>query len=128
MNFNSAVFLFIFLPVVLTGWYLLNHFHLFRGALVFLSLASLVFYAYFKPVYLFLILGSIAGNYLILYLLHYMKKGRKGILTVGILANLSLLGYFKYRDFFVDTVNTVFKADFHLLHILLPLGISFYTI
>ena len=128
MLFNSAIFLFVFLPAVLAGWYLLNRFRFYRGALIFLSLSSFVFYAYFKPVYLFLILGSIAVNYLVIYLLHHAEKRREPILAAGVLANLTLLGYFKYRDFFVGTVNTVFHSDFHLLHILLPLGISFYTI
>lgn len=128
MYFNSAIFLFVFLPLTLGGWYLLNHYNCFRGALVFLSLASLVFYGYFKPEYLILIVVSIAVNYLVLCGLHRFEKGRKGLLVFGILANLSLLGYFKYSDFFLSAVNTIFQKDYNLLHILLPLGISFYTI
>ena len=100
MYFNSAIFLFVFLPLTLAGWYLLNHFKFYRGALVFLSLASRVFYGYFKPAYLLLILGSIAINYLVMRGLHRWKMGRRGLLAFGVLANLGLLGYFKYCDFF----------------------------
>ncbi len=128
MYFNSAIFLFVFLPLTLAGWYLLNHFKIYRGALVFLSLASLVFYGYFKPAYLLLILGSIAVNYLVMRGLHRWEMGRRGLLAFGVLANLGLLGYFKYSDFFLQSVNMIFHTDLALLHILLPLGISFYTI
>ena len=128
MYFNSAVFLFLFLPLTLIGWYFLNHRGFFRGALAFLSAASLVFYGYFKPTYLLLILGSITVNYLVLCGLHRWKKGRRGLLAFGILADLMLLGYFKYSDFFLGGINYFFHKNYDLLHILLPLGISFYTI
>ncbi len=128
MYFNSAVFLFLFLPLTLIGWYFLNHRGFFRGALAFLSAASLVFYGYFKPAYLLLILGSITVNYLVLCGLHRWKKGRRSLLAFGILADLMLLGYFKYSDFFLGGINYFFHKNYDLLHILLPLGISFYTI
>lgn len=90
---------------------------------------SLWFYGYFNVSYLAVILVSIFANYLISYLMKRFDSplaGRIGLFA-GLLLNLGLLFYFKYYDFFFENINAVFHADFNLKHILLPLGISFFT-
>ncbi len=90
---------------------------------------SLWFYGYFNTYYLFIIIASILINYLISYLLTFCKTRRANQfgLFAGVAANLAILFYFKYYDFFIENINYVFRADFNLKHILLPLGISFFT-
>ena len=129
MLFNSYIFVFIFLPLVLLGWYGLNRFGKHKTAKIFLIGMSLWFYGYFNVYYLFIIVASILINYFISYLLTFFRTktaGRIGLL-VGIGINLALLFYFKYFDFFIENINYLFQTDFNLKHILLPLGISFFT-
>ena len=134
MLFNSYIFIFIFLPLVLIGWYGFNHYKKHQLADLFLAGMSLWFYGYFNVYYLAIILVSIALNYLLSYLLtkipqnsvHQKIWNRAGLIA-GLLLNLGILFYFKYYDFFIENVNAVFHADFALKHILLPLGISFFT-
>lgn len=129
MLFNSYIFIFIFLPAVLLGWYGLNKLQKYELAKVFLTGMSLWFYGYFNTYYLFIIIASILINYLISYLLTFCKTRRANQfgLFAGVAANLAILFYFKYYDFFIENINYVFRADFNLKHILLPLGISFFT-
>ena len=129
MLFNSYIFIFIFLPAVLLGWYGLNKLQKYELAKVFLTGMSLWFYGYFNTYYLFIIIASILINYLISYLLTFCKTRRANHfgLFAGVAANLAILFYFKYYDFFIENINYVFRADFNLKHILLPLGISFFT-
>ena len=90
---------------------------------------SLWFYGYFNVYYLAVIIISILANYLISYLMKLFDSAltRKIGLIGGLLLNLGLLFYFKYYDFFFENINAVFHADLNLKHILLPLGISFFT-
>lgn len=129
MLFNSYIFIFIFLPITLLVWFQLNKRNADKLAGIFLIGMSLWFYAYFNFSYLFIIIGSIALNYVISFLMQYARtKLHKGIgLIAGLISNLGLLFYFKYFDFFIININHIFKADFNLKHILLPLGISFFT-
>jgi len=127
MLFNSYIFIFVFLPLTLAGWTELNRIKAYRMAEVFLCLMSLWFYGYFNVSYLALILVSILLNYLISLGFHKGVLNRKATLAAGLTVNLGLLFYFKYYDFFISNINAVFKADFNLKHILLPLGISFFT-
>lgn len=128
MLFNSYIFIFLFLPLTLAGWYFLNKLEKYKGAQAFLVGMSLWFYAYFDVSYLTIILASCLVNYGLSFWLTKSGEGfRKGILILGCAANLGLLGYFKYYDFFLENLNTLFSADFTLKHILLPLGISFFT-
>ena len=130
MLFPSYVFLFAFLPIVLTGYFLLAKFKSPVYQRMFLVAASLYFYGYFNPSYLFIIIASILGNYAAAQIMKRTadKPGiRKTAFVVGILFNVGLLGYFKYYDFFIENVNAVFGSSFALKHILLPLGISFFT-
>lgn len=95
-----------------------------------LVIVSLYFYSYFHLSYLYLILSSIIVNYFIGNKLNHKSltgKERKIWMIIGVAFNLGLLGYFKYYDFFVENINIVLKTNFTLLHILLPLGISFFT-
>ena len=142
MLFNSYIFIFIFLPLTLLGWYGLNLHKKYSLANIFLAGMSLWFYGYFNVYYLAIILSSIGLNYLLSYLLtkipadtsepdtpaslHAKLWSRVG-LVVGILINLGILFYFKYYDFFIENINFAFHTDFTLRHILLPLGISFFT-
>ncbi len=129
MLFNSYVFVLLFFPICLIGYFVLNHFRKYTLAHLFLFGMSLWFYGYFNPGYLLIILSSILINYGIYRLLDkYEKlKIRKIIMILGVILNVGILIYFKYMDFFIENINMVFGQDFELLHILLPLGISFFT-
>lgn len=128
MIFNSFEFIFLFLPVVWILYYVLGRLHI-PLAKTWLLVASLFFYGYWNPAYLPLILISMLINYAIGAFLGKNKAPsfRKGILTIGILFNVGLLGYYKYYDFFVENINIVFGSEIVLKELLLPLAISFYT-
>ena len=129
MLFNSYEFIFLFLPITLILYFTLNRFGKYKLAKGWLVIASLYFYSYFHKSYLILIMSSIGVNYLVGNRLSDSKNiiERKIFLILGVLFNVIGLGYFKYYDFFVSNVNVVFKTNLPLLHILLPLGISFFT-
>jgi D-alanyl-lipoteichoic acid acyltransferase DltB (MBOAT superfamily) len=104
------------------------------GANAWLLFVSLFFYSWWNIAYLPLILGSILFNYTIGGLLadsNHQKKeivSKQVIFVCGVVANILFLGYFKYMDFFIANINTLRDAPLPLLHIVLPLGISFFTI
>lgn len=120
--------MFFFLPIAVIGYFLLQKVNR-NLAKLFLVGMSLYFYAYFETKYLLLIGVSLFTNAIIgNQIIHKTnEKTRKILLVVGLLFNISLLGYFKYADFFLDNVNLLFGTDFPLLKLLLPLGISFIT-
>jgi alginate O-acetyltransferase complex protein AlgI len=134
MLFNSYEFIFLFLPISLAVYYLLNRMRLTIGANAWLLFVSLFFYSWWNINYLPLILGSILFNYTIGGLLSdydTLRKQivpKKAIFVVGLTANILFLCYFKYMDFFIGNINTLAGAKLPLLHIVLPLGISFFTI
>jgi alginate O-acetyltransferase complex protein AlgI len=128
--FNSPVFIFLFLPITFFVYHYLNSRQLFESGKVWLVLTSLFFYAYWNPVYLILILGSIGVNFYIGQLLLRSTPqllSRRALLIAGILFNVCLLGYFKYTDFFIASLNTLFSSQIPILKIVLPLAISFFT-
>ena len=129
MLFNSYIFLFLFLPLALAGWYLLNRFRQYKLAQGYLIGMSLWFYAYYNVSFLWVITGSCLFNYGISFLLHRKNtpQMRRIFLAIGCIGNLGALGYFKYCNFFLENINSLFHADFQLKNILLPLGISFFT-
>ena len=130
MLFNSYEFIFIFLPITLILYFWLNKYNKNRLAKAWLVIASLYFYSYFHKSYLILITVSILVNYFIGQKLSSNKYNiiqRKMLLIIGVVFNLGGLGYFKYYDFFVSNINTLLGTNFAILHILLPLGISFFT-
>lgn len=138
MLFNSYEFIFLFLPIMFIGYFLLLHKRLVVGAKAWLVGGSLLFYSYWNPIYLPLILASILINFSIGTSIgaklrkdvQYVGKKSvsvKSLLFTGIIFNLGLLGYFKYTDFFLESWNGIFGTDIPLAHIALPLAISFFT-
>jgi alginate O-acetyltransferase complex protein AlgI len=125
MLFNSYIFIFVFLPVVLLGFYLIGRGSHHRIAISWLVGASLFFYGWWNPAYLGLILLSILFNYSVGFWLG--KSPSKITLALGIIINLGTIGYFKYANFFIDNLNILTQTNIHLEQILLPLAISFFT-
>ena len=142
MLFNSYIFIFLFLPLCLMGFYILQKRQA-TLAKVWLTCFSLWFYGYFNQSYLPIMLCSIIGNYFFHCLIvragnpevsrehkaDYRKIALKSktFMIVGVTLNLLVLFYFKYFDFFLDNINALFGSSIPLKNILLPLGISFFT-
>ncbi|MCD7862070.1 MAG: MBOAT family protein [Lachnospiraceae bacterium] len=126
MLFNSYIFIFLFLPAALFGYFGLNHFGWYRTAKLFLVGMSLWFYAYYRLSYLWIILSSIAVNY-VLHRLLLRYRGKRWLLTLGVAGNIGLLFYFKYFTFLCSALGQVTHTDFSLPEIVMPLGISFFT-
>jgi len=133
MLFNSYEFIFMFLPLSFFIYFYLNKKHLTEASKGFLVFASLFFYSWWNIAYLPLILVSMLFNYVLGNQLSKFTQtsknccSKKSLLTFGVIANLGLLGYFKYSDFFIENFNSVFSTGIPLLHLALPLAISFYT-
>lgn len=130
MLFNSIVFIFAYLPIVLGGYYLISASPIRPLRLHFLAIASLFFYGYWAPQYVLLLLFSMTVNYLIaLFIRRFDDRDRlrRGAVFVGLIFNLALLFYFKYFNFFIDNVNAVFGTSVEIAKIVLPLAISFFT-
>lgn len=129
MVFNSYIFVLFFLPVVVAVYYILNQLRQYKLAVWFVTGMSLAFYGYANIAYLLLLLVSIAVNYLLTRVIFRMRGTmvRKGLLSFGLIFNIGLLVYFKYYDFFVESLNEAFGSSFMLHRLLLPLAISFYT-
>jgi len=130
MLFSSYECLLFFLPIVWTGYFLLGRLTGKVVAHLWLVAASLVFYGWFNPSYLWIILSSVFLNYAFIRTTERLQAGshaRKFVFVLGILFNIGLIGYYKYADFLIFNCNAVLKTDFPALHILLPLGISFFT-
>ena len=131
MLFNSYEYIFLFLPTAFILYFYLNKLKLAVAAKLILIIASLIFYGWWEPSYVFIILLSVLFNFSIGNLLSSKllksKISKKIVLAVGISANLSLLGYFKYMDFFLENINSIFGTYYPYLNLALPLGISFFT-
>lgn len=127
MLFNSYTFILIFLPIVIGGFYVFSRTGDRRSMVVFLTLASLIFYGWWNPKYLLLILASILVNFFIAGRIRPGQSGSRLWLWVGIAFNFGLLGYFKYANFFVDVAASISGAPWHIPNIVLPLAISFFT-
>ena len=128
MLFSSHIFIFIFLPIALLGYHTLNKMHLTIGSKIWLILTSLFFYGWWNINYLPLILLSLLVNYTLSTRIISSKKNKKILLYISLAFNIGLLAYFKYMDFFIENFNFVFDSNISLLHLALPLGISFYTL
>ncbi|WP_333637938.1 MBOAT family O-acyltransferase [Tissierella praeacuta] len=128
MVFSSILFLFYFLPVVLTIYFISPK--KYRNFILFLS--SLLFYSWGEPKYIWIMLFSTVLDYTCGKLV-YRYKDNKDVnksrlwLGVSIFTNLGLLGFFKYFDFFISNINNIFGFNISLLNLTLPIGISFYT-
>ncbi len=130
MQFNSYFFVLFFLPLTLLGYYFLGRIGKEKLSKVYLLLMSLWFYGYFNLSYLGIICGSIVVNFLFSRVMERRKDAGtdpKPFLILGICFNVAVIFYFKYFDFFISNINTVFGSDFAMRNILLPLGISFFT-
>lgn len=135
MVFNSYIFILVFLPLAVIGYYLLNFLKIWGGKTgqIFLLLMSVWFYAYSNVRFLPFIAGSIFFNYCIHRL--FVRKGEKAVrgnerkllLATAVIVNLCILIYFKYYNFFVDSLNLTFSTSFSIRELLLPMGISFIT-
>lgn len=126
MVFSSTIFLCVYLPLVLLGYYICPK----KGRNLFLLIVSLVFYAWGEPKYVFLMIFSILVNYIFGRLMDKNRgrqKRMKLLLVLSVVIDLGLLSVFKYTDFIITNVNAIFGSSFDLLNIALPIGISFYT-
>ncbi|MEH6592408.1 MAG: MBOAT family O-acyltransferase [Halioglobus sp.] len=134
MLFNSYIFIFAFLPLILFGYYTLNHLGYLRAGKLLLLGGSWFFYGWWNPIYLPLLLGSIIVNYKIATKIQSYKRTRevipskKRLMLLGVCLNVSLLAYYKYMDFFIFNVNLLPGVEFDYLRLALPLGISFFTL
>ncbi len=128
MLFNSYEFIFVFLPISFFVYFYLNSLKLFKQAKLFLLFASLFFYSWWNIDYLPLILGSMVFNYIVgVKLSRKDFSHKRKLLIFGITGNILLLGYFKYSDFFIENINFLTGSHIQLLHLALPLAISFFT-
>ena len=125
MVFSSAAFLFAFLPLTLAGYYIFPK--KFRN--LFLTVASLLFYAWGEPKFVFVMIASILMNYGfgLLVVRREDECYRSRILTLMVVANLSLFFVFKYLNFTIENLNLIFRGAIPQTHIVLPIGISFFT-
>ena len=127
MLFNSPIFLLIFLPITLIGFYALASWASRGAALTFLLIACLVFYAYSSLFNFVVFVSSVIANFAFGFAIAYSRKNSRTWLVGGIVLNLSLIGYFKYAGLIVTTFDQIASASFVIPHIALPVGISFYT-
>lgn len=125
MLFSSLVFLFIFLPSVILFYYVSPK----KLRNLVLLCFSLAFYAYGEPRYIFIMLLSIFMNYVLGLLVDKYREEKivKFILALTVILNLSIIGYYKYSNFLIENMNTIFNLDINLLNIVMPIGISFFT-
>lgn len=129
MLFSSAVFIFLFLPIVLGLHFILAQ--KFRN--LFILLASLFFYAWGEGVLVLLMMSSICFNYAIgVGIFHYQKRSKtslsKGFLYIGVIGNLLTLGFFKYIHFLIDNLALIgIDLSVDVSGVMLPIGISFFT-
>ena len=128
MVFSSALFLVLFLPIFLVGYYLLPQ----RLRNLWLMSASLFFYAWGAPKFVYIVLASILLDY---FLVGKMAEAggikRKWLIAGSLVLNIGLLAYFKYANFFIDNVNGILRdlgaGQVTWTRIALPIGISFFT-
>lgn len=121
MLFTSISFLYYFLPIVLITYFVLPK----KLRNTVLCVASLIFYFYGEPKYIILMLAEILIAYIVALLINKHKS--KSILVLGIVIHVGLLCVFKYTDFIVSNINSLFNTNLSLLRLAIPIGISFYT-
>ena len=132
MLFSSHYFILFFLPIVVIVYYTLGQRGLKEASLAWLVAASLVYYGWWNPAYIGLIVGSILFNYFAGLILGNKRKklsafAHKTTLVLGLTFNLGLLGYYKYSNFFIESINELSGSNFYISKIVLPLAISFFT-
>ena len=127
MIFSSMLFLWIFLPIVLVGNYIVDKLGKNKLSNIFLLIVSIVFYAWGEPIYIFLMLFSIFANWYLGILVEKTVSKKKILLAVCIMVNIALISYFKYAGMIVDVVNSILGTQLEQPDIALPIGISFFT-
>ena len=127
MVFSSLIFLCVFLPLLLIIYYLIPSKKTYAYKNIILLIFSLIFYAWGEPIYVLIMLFSSIVDYTIGLLMTKYKKKKKVFVILSIIINLSMLGIFKYTNFFIDNINNIFNLSIDLLNITLPIGISFFT-
>lgn len=123
MIFSSITFLFFFLPVVLSIYYIVPR----KFKNLVLLVASLFFYFYGEPIYVFLMIFSIISTYIFGLLIDKYKKYSKVFLAISICISVGILVYFKYTNFIIQNINLWLKNKIDFIYVILPIGISFYT-
>lgn len=134
MLFTTAAFICLFLPIVLAGFFALGRFS-HNAAALWLFVASVFFYGYWMPEFTFLLLASVVVNFLIgkrISSLAGLGAGGKNTrskrwLVFGVTANLALLGYYKYANFFMANLDAALGSHWNMARVILPIGISFFT-
>lgn len=129
MPFNSYIFILMFLPLTLLGYFILNRFQLYTYSTFFLCGMTMWFYGFYNPKHMVIILSSLFVNYITALVINRSKEKntKKGVLILGIFINIGLIFYFKYYNFFVENVNVLFRSNYEIHRIALPLGISYFT-
>ena len=121
MLFSSLIFLFLFLPLTLAGYYLLPGT---KYKNIFLFLVSIFFYAWGEPIYILLLPISIIINYAFGLLINNGSNRKKLCLIASIVFNVGLIVFFKYLPFFITNINYVLPLNIPVPKMALPLGIS----
>jgi len=127
MLFGSLIFVFVFLPVSLVGYHWLRLSGWRHAAKGWMVCTSVFFYGWWDWRYIGLISISILANFWWSRLIERQEKYRSSLLAAGVFANLALLAYYKYANFFVKTIDGLIGIDLHVAHVVLPLAISFFT-
>jgi len=130
MLFNSWQFVFLFLPLTVLIFFQIGRARNYKFAIAWLIVASLFFYGWWNPAYLGLLIFSITFNYGIGKAISqqiHPSFSPKLLLIFGVTVNLSLIGYFKYENFFASNINQILGTEIHLNTMILPLAISFFT-
>ena len=131
MIFSTYRFIFFFLPITFAVYFLLNRFRCYSMGKIWLVICSLYFYAQGSPAFFPFFLASVTFNYIFGMAMVHLEGDRsyqkKLLLFVSIMGNVALLGYYKYTDFFIENYNLLTGSDVALRHIVLPIGISFFT-
>ena len=126
MVFSNLFFLYVFLPLLFAAYYIIKNDAYRRGILV---AFSLLFYAWGEPVCVFLMIGLVAADYLFGRLIGAtrVQSQRKLWLTLALISNLGVLGFYKYLGFLIETLNAVFNVTIPMVNVTMPIGISFFT-
>ena len=125
MVFSSITFLYYFLPILLLIYFIVP----FKFKNLVLLIFSLLFYFYGEPTYIWILLLSIIINYIggLVIGKSESKSIKKISLILTIIIDVGLLFYFKYTDFFISNINSLFGSNLSLIHVVMPIGISFFT-
>lgn len=128
MVFSSSLFLLYFLPIFLVIYYVINK----KYKNIFALIASIFFYSWGAPDFIFIVLGSIVIDfYIVKYLNDAPRRKKRILMSLSVILNIGLLAYFKYANFFIENVNAVFESfdatPMKWTDIILPIGISFFT-